>query len=82
MKNQKNLVISLLLIIIQFGFAWIPNLPISQSVSVYLFYIIAVLASIFAILSLIKKEAVAAIGILLLEIAVVWVVMMGGGLGK
>ncbi len=82
MKNQKNLVISLLLIIIQFGFAWIPNLPISWSVSVYLFYIIAVLASIFAILSLIKKEAVSAIGILLLEIAVVWVVIMGGGLGK
>ena len=68
--------------VLQFGFAWIPFLPISQSNAVTIFYALGIIATIFAFISLVKKEAAAAIGIILFEIGVAYVVGMGGGLGK
>ncbi|MEK7539231.1 MAG: hypothetical protein AAB595_01140 [Patescibacteria group bacterium] len=70
MKTQKNITISLISLIIQFAIIAIPvflNFSISQKIGTTLFWIFGVISFIYAVISLIKREAASAVGIILLE---------------
>ena len=81
MKTQKNIVISFIMLLIQFAIIWIPeflNFAMPQKIGVTLFWIFGGISLIFAVIALIKKEAASGFGIILLEsLFFYWFVYMG-----
>ena len=81
MKVQKNIIISFAMLLIQFAIIWIPeflNFAVPQKIGTTLFWIFGVISLIFALVSLIKKEAASGVGIILLEfLFFYWFVYMG-----
>lgn len=81
LRNKKNVLIALSFMILQFGFAWIPNsiLVLPKSVGFFFFILLGLFAVIFSVISLIKNEDAGGAGIIFLEILVTGVVLMALG---
>jgi hypothetical protein len=69
------------MLLIQFAIIWIPeflSFTIPQKIGTILFWIFGVISLIFALISLIKREAASGVGIILLEfLFFYWFVLMG-----
>ena len=81
MKTQKNIVISFVMLLIQFAIIWIPefvNIAVPRTIGITLFWIFGIISVIYAVIALIKKEAASGVGIILLELLFFyWFVYMG-----
>lgn len=83
MKRQKNITIALIALLVQFAFLVLPillNISISHTFAMILFWIPGVVAISYALISLVRSEATAGIGILSIEVLFAfWTIMSRSG---